>query len=67
MQTSVFLLVPLQLTLVSSNFLFYQLGFTAWSSVREPTQVFHLLENLYQNFDKIAKRRRIFKVETVSV
>lgn len=39
-------------------------GFTAWSSVREPTQVFVLLETVYKNFDRIAKRRRIFKVET---
>ena len=40
-------------------------GFTAWSSTREPSQVFTLLETLYQSFDKIAKRRRIYKVETV--
>jgi len=40
-------------------------GFTAWSSVREPTQVFTLLETLFQAFDKIAKKRRVFKVETV--
>ena len=40
-------------------------GFTAWSSVREPSQVFTLLETLYRAFDVIAKRRRIFKVETV--
>ncbi|CAB9517727.1 Receptor-type guanylate cyclase gcy [Seminavis robusta] len=40
-------------------------GFTAWASVREPTQVFLLLESLYGAFDKIAKRRGIFKVETV--
>ncbi|CAB9496653.1 Receptor-type guanylate cyclase gcy [Seminavis robusta] len=40
-------------------------GFTAWSSVREPSQVFLLLETLYQSFDRIAKRRRVFKVETV--
>ncbi|CAB9521527.1 Receptor-type guanylate cyclase gcy [Seminavis robusta] len=40
-------------------------GFTAWSSVREPSQVFILLETLYSRFDKIAQRRRIFKVETV--
>ncbi len=38
-------------------------GFTAWSSTREPFQVFLLLENLYADFDKIAKRRGIFKVE----
>ncbi|CAB9514914.1 Receptor-type guanylate cyclase gcy [Seminavis robusta] len=40
-------------------------GFTAWSSVREPSQVFVLLETLYASFDSIAKRRRIFKVETI--
>ena len=40
-------------------------GFTAWSSVREPTQVFVLLESLYKAFDAIASRRRVFKVETV--
>jgi len=40
-------------------------GFTAWSSVRQPSQVFILLETLYGAFDKIAKRRRVFKVETI--
>eukprot|EP00529_Nitzschia_sp_RCC80_P005556 CAMPEP_0113514622 /NCGR_PEP_ID=MMETSP0014_2-20120614/40508_1 /TAXON_ID=2857 /ORGANISM="Nitzschia sp." /LENGTH=1043 /DNA_ID=CAMNT_0000411133 /DNA_START=100 /DNA_END=3233 /DNA_ORIENTATION=- /assembly_acc=CAM_ASM_000159 len=40
-------------------------GFTAWSSVREPSQVFTLLEAVYGAFDQIAKRRRVFKVETV--
>lgn len=40
-------------------------GFTAWSSVREPSQVFSLLETLYHSFDEIAKRRRVFKVETI--
>lgn len=40
-------------------------GFTAWSSMREPTQVFTLLETIYSAFDHIAKRRRVFKVETV--
>ncbi|CAB9516746.1 Receptor-type guanylate cyclase gcy [Seminavis robusta] len=40
-------------------------GFTSWSSVREPSQIFMLLEACYQEFDKIAMRRRIFKVETV--
>lgn len=37
-------------------------GFTAWSSVREPSQVFILLETIFQAFDIIAKKRRIFKV-----
>jgi class 3 adenylate cyclase len=40
-------------------------GFTAWSSVREPTQVFTLLETIYRAYDDIARRRRVFKVETV--
>jgi class 3 adenylate cyclase len=40
-------------------------GFTAWSSTREPAQVFTLLQAVYQNFDTIAKRRRVFKVETI--
>ena len=40
-------------------------GFTAWSSTRDPTQVFTLLETLYNAFDVIARRRGIFKVETV--
>eukprot|EP00522_Entomoneis_paludosa_P015215 CAMPEP_0172460140 /NCGR_PEP_ID=MMETSP1065-20121228/35696_1 /TAXON_ID=265537 /ORGANISM="Amphiprora paludosa, Strain CCMP125" /LENGTH=1281 /DNA_ID=CAMNT_0013215079 /DNA_START=46 /DNA_END=3891 /DNA_ORIENTATION=- len=40
-------------------------GFTAWSSVREPAQVFILLESLYGAYDKIAKRRGVFKVETI--
>ena len=40
-------------------------GFTAWSSAREPSQVFLLLETIYRCFDKIAKTRRVFKVETI--
>lgn len=40
-------------------------GFTAWSSVREPCQVFVLLETLYGAFDAIAERRGVFKVETI--
>jgi len=40
-------------------------GFTAWSSTRSPTQVFELLETLYQAFDVIATRRKVFKVETI--
>ena len=40
-------------------------GFTAWSSVREPFQVFTLLEAVYSSFDSIAKSRNVFKVETV--
>jgi hypothetical protein len=40
-------------------------GFTAWSSAREPSQVFALLEHIYNAFDKLAYLHSIFKVETV--
>ena len=40
-------------------------GFTAWSSVRDPGQVFTLLEQAYGSFDAIAKQRGVFKVETI--
>jgi class 3 adenylate cyclase len=34
-------------------------------SIREPKQVFTLLETLYGAFDGIADRRGVFKVETI--
>lgn len=40
-------------------------GFTAWSSTREPCQVFLLLESIYNSFDKIARKMSVFKVETI--
>jgi class 3 adenylate cyclase len=40
-------------------------GFTAWSSARGPYQVFTLQETWYSEFDKIARMRRVFKVETI--
>jgi class 3 adenylate cyclase len=40
-------------------------GFTAWSSMREPSQVFMLLEGLYSAYDELALRRKVFKVETI--
>jgi len=50
----------------SASVLFGDLaGFTAWSSSREPSQVFVLLESLYSEFDRIAKKRKVFKVETI--
>ena len=36
-------------------------GFTAWSSVREPALVFQLLQTIFYEFDKIAKKRGVFK------
>jgi Adenylate and Guanylate cyclase catalytic domain len=40
-------------------------GFTAWSSTRDPTHVFTLLQSLYQGFDVIASKLKVFKVETI--
>ncbi len=40
-------------------------GFTAWSSTREPSQVFFLLESIYNAFDTIARKMDVFKVETI--
>jgi len=40
-------------------------GFTAWSSQREPHQVFNFLEEVFGLFDIAAKKRKVFKVETI--
>lgn len=40
-------------------------GFTLWSASRDPEAVFTLLETLYGGFDAIAKKRRVYKVETI--
>jgi len=40
-------------------------GFTAWSSTREPSQVFALLEKIFGAFDRIAMKKKVFKVETI--
>jgi len=52
---------------LSSPLEFYSFcqGFTAWSSAREPSQVFTLLETIYASFDFLAKQYGIFKIETI--
>jgi class 3 adenylate cyclase len=40
-------------------------GFTSWSSSRDASQVFVLLETMYGTFDRIAKRHNVFKIETI--
>lgn len=40
-------------------------GFTAWSSTREPASVFVLLETLFHHFDKLAAKKMVYKVETI--
>jgi hypothetical protein len=37
-------------------------GFTAWSAERDPTQVFTLLETVYNEFDTMADHLGVFKV-----
>jgi class 3 adenylate cyclase len=34
-------------------------------SARDPNQVFTLLESIYGSFDQLARRRKVFKVETI--
>ena len=58
--------MPLCILSVAQTVLFADIaGFTAWSSAREPNQVFALLENIYGAFDKLAHRHKVFKVETI--
>ncbi len=40
-------------------------GFTEWSSNHSPEEVFHLLETLYFEFDRIATRMHVFKLGTI--
>lgn len=59
---------PLAELFLETTLLFADIaGFTAWSSTREPTQVFDLLECVYSELDKLSKKRRVLKVETVGV
>lgn len=56
--------IPPDLFLNSSVMIADIYGFTAWTSVREPVQIFKFLETLYERFDSIADRYGIFKVDT---
>ena len=40
-------------------------GFSAWNSLRQPSEVFEFLETMYRAFDQLARRHKVFKVETV--
>ena len=46
-------------------FVWVIIGFTAWSSSREPRHVFELLESIFHTFDEIARKKEVFKVDTV--
>jgi len=57
---------PMADLFLSTTVLFADIaGFTPWSSTRDPSQVFALLETIFQSFDRLAKTRQILKVETV--
>ena len=40
-------------------------GFTEWSSNHNPEEVFHLLETLFFEFDRIANKMQVFKLGTI--
>ena len=40
-------------------------GFTEWCSNHNPEEVFHLLESLYFEFDRLAVRMNVFKLGTI--
>lgn len=57
--------LPVRNIFATSRIAHFQTGFTSWASSREPAHVFVLLQTVCQAFDAIAKRRRVFKVETI--
>ncbi|CAB9499607.1 Receptor-type guanylate cyclase gcy [Seminavis robusta] len=40
-------------------------GFTEWSSARTPSDVFELLETIFQSFYRIALKHGVYKIETI--
>ena len=43
----------------------FKMDFFLYIPVRDPSQVFTLLESIYCAFDSVASRRNVFKVETI--
>jgi len=41
-------------------------GFSSWSSAHQPKDTFLLLESVFQEFDRIARKLKVFKVETIA-
>ncbi|KAL7539889.1 hypothetical protein ACHAXR_009680 [Thalassiosira sp. AJA248-18] len=65
-ETTMLQLPPLADLFASVTVMFADIsGFTAWSSERQPTHVFILLERLFHEFDRAAKRYNVYKVETI--
>ena len=46
-------------------FFFKIVGFTAWSSQREPAEIFTLLQTIFGCFDALANKLGVYQVETV--
>lgn len=58
---------PLPDLFINTTIMFADMaGFTKWSSMREPVQVFRFLETVFAKFDELGESRRIFKVESVA-
>lgn len=56
---------PIADSFPSATIMFADLvGFTSWCSLREPEKVFVLLEGIFTAFDNLAKKRKVFKIET---
>ena len=43
----------------------HKVGFTKWSTGQSPEDIFTLLETIYKEFDHIAKKYRVYKLETI--
>jgi len=59
------LLLPLSVDLPHLDFFLPLHSLYSWTCRRQPAQVFTLLESLYGAFDAIARRRGVFKIETI--
>lgn len=40
-------------------------GFTKWSSNRDPEQIFTLLQTIFGTFDAIARKHKVLKIEAI--
>lgn len=56
---------PFRYGTLTRRFFYFLQGFTNWSSTRTPNEVFTLLQTLFGRFDRIAQRRKVFKIETI--
>ena len=60
-----FVLFPVSIIVTDSVFYADIKGFSSFASEREPRHVFKLLQTVFLHFDKIARKRKVFKVDTL--